>query len=336
MRVIFFGTPAFAVPTLERLLSDSQFQVLGVVTQPDKRRGRGGKAIPSAVKTIALRENLPVWQPERIKKDPLTLQELEQMQADVFVVVAYGQILSLKILKMPRLGCVNVHGSILPQYRGAAPIQWCLYQGETETGITTMLMDRGMDTGDMLLKSVTPISLWDNAHTLAERLAQMGADLLIDTLLKLNQQQVTPIPQDNDLASYAPLINKPDYELNWQRSALELHNQVRGFFPSCVTQFRGQVLKVMETAPLLMDQGLELPEELIKVEQNLHNLPLDDAQVGEVIFLAKGLGPVVKTGQGFLVLRQVQLAGKRAQLGSDFMNGSRLQVGEILNYSQFD
>jgi methionyl-tRNA formyltransferase len=331
MKVIFFGTPAFAVPTLERLLSDSPFQVLGVVTQPDKRRGRGGKAIPSAVKTVALRENIPVWQPERIKKDSFTLQELEQIQADVFVVVAYGQILSSKILKMPRLGCVNVHGSILPQYRGAAPIQWCLYHGEMETGITTMLMDRGMDTGDMLLKSVTPISLWDNAQTLAERLASMGADLLIDTLLKLDQEQVTPIPQNNDLATYAPLIDKPDYQLNWRRSALELHNQVRAFFPSCVAQFRDGVLKVMETTPLLTGDDLELPEELIKVEQILQNMDLDEAQGGEVVLLAKGLGPVVKTGKGCLVLRQVQLAGKRAQLGVDFMNGSRLEVGEVLS-----
>ncbi|MDJ1172351.1 methionyl-tRNA formyltransferase [Roseofilum sp. BLCC_M154] len=331
MKVIFFGTPAFAVPTLERLLSDSLFQVLGVVTQPDKRRGRGGKAIPSAVKTVALRENIPVWQPERIKKDSFTLQELEQMQADVFVVVAYGQILSSKILKMPRLGCVNVHGSILPQYRGAAPIQWCLYHGETETGITTILMDKGMDTGDMLLKSVTPISLWDNAQTLAERLASMGADLLIDTLLKLDQEQVTPIPQNNDLATYAPLIDKPDYQLNWRRSALELHNQVRGFFPSCVAQFRDGVLKVMETAPLLTGDDLKLSEELIKVEQILQNMDLDEAQGGKVVFLAKGLGPVVKTGKGFLILCQVQLAGKRAQLGVDFMNGSRLAVGEVLS-----
>jgi len=331
MKVIFFGTPAFAVPTLEQLLSHPQIQVLGIVTQPDKRRGRGGKAIPSAVKTVALRENLPVWQPQRIKKDSSTLEQLEQMQADVFVVVAYGQILSSRILKMPRLGCVNVHGSILPQYRGAAPIQWCLYHGETETGITTMLMDKGMDTGDMLLKSVTPISLWDNGHTLAERLAQMGADLLIDTVLKLNQQQVKPIPQDNDLASYAPLIEKPDYQLNWQRSALELHNQVRGFFPSCVTQFRDRPLKVTETAPFLTGENLELPEEFIKVEQNLRNMALDDAQVGEVVFLAKALGPVVKTGQGCLVLRQVQLAGKRTQMGTDFMNGTHLQVGEVFN-----
>ncbi|MDJ1176272.1 methionyl-tRNA formyltransferase [Roseofilum capinflatum] len=331
MRVIFFGTPAFAVPTLEQLLSHPQIQVLGVVTQPDKRRGRGGKAIPSAVKTVALRETLPVWQPQRIKKDSLTLQELEQMQADVFVVVAYGQILSSKILKMPRLGCVNVHGSILPQYRGAAPIQWCLYHGETETGITTILMDKGMDTGDMLLKSVTPISLWDNAHTLGERLAQMGAELLVDTLLKLDQEQVIPIPQDNHLATYAPLIDKPDYQLNWERSALELHNQVRGFFPSCVTQFRDGVLKVMETAPLLTGDHLELPEEFMKVEQNLQNMALEKTQVGEVVFLAKGLGPVVKTGKGFLVLRQIQLAGKRAQLGGDFMNGSRVQGGEVLS-----
>ncbi|NEQ21603.1 MAG: methionyl-tRNA formyltransferase, partial [Microcoleus sp. SIO2G3] len=168
MRVVFFGTPQFAVPSLERLVNHPKFEVLGVVTQPDKRRGRGNQLTPSPVKAVALTHQLPVWQPKRVKKNAETLTQLSQTEADVFVVVAYGQILSQEILDMPKLGCINVHGSILPKYRGAAPIQWCLYHGETETGITTMLMDAGMDTGAMLLKAYTPIQLLDNAHQLAQ------------------------------------------------------------------------------------------------------------------------------------------------------------------------
>ena len=182
MKVVFFGTPYFAVPTLEKLLNHGDIEVLAVVTQPDKRRERGNKLIPSPVKTVAIDHNLPVWQPQRIKKESETLTQLRESGADVFVVVAYGQILSPEILDMPRWGCVNVHGSILPKYRGAAPIQWCLYNGETETGITTMLMDVGMDTGAMLLKATTPIKLLDHAQDLAQRLSVIGGDLLIETL----------------------------------------------------------------------------------------------------------------------------------------------------------
>ena len=215
MKIVFFGTPDFAVPTLEKLLNQPDFQVLAVVTQPDKRRERGNKLIPSPVKTVAINHNLPVWQPQRIKKDTETLTQLRECDADVFVVVAYGQILSPEILDMPKLGCVNVHGSILPKYRGAAPIQWCLYNGETETGITTMLMDAGMDTGAMLLKATTPIALLDNAQDLAQRLCVIGGDLLVETLFKLENREIAPVPQDEAEATYAPLIQKHNYTLDW-------------------------------------------------------------------------------------------------------------------------
>ncbi|HAA28022.1 MAG TPA: methionyl-tRNA formyltransferase, partial [Cyanobacteria bacterium UBA8553] len=228
MRVIFFGTPQFAVPSLERLLNHPEIEVLGVVTQPDKRRGRGNQLTPSPVKAVAQVHQLPVWQPKRVKKNAETLLQLRQASADVFVVVAYGQILSQEILDMPKLGCINVHGSILPKYRGAAPIQWCLYHGETQTGITTMLMDAGMDTGAMLLKAYTPIELLDNTYQLAHTLANLGADLLVETLLKLERREIQAISQDESQATYAPLIQKPDFCLDWSRPAIELHNQVRG------------------------------------------------------------------------------------------------------------
>lgn len=329
MKIIFFGTPQFAVPTLEKLLNHSEFEVLAVVTQPDKRRERGNKLTPTPVKAIATAHNLPVFQPERVKKDTETLTKLKELDADVFVVVAYGQILSAKILKMPKLGCINVHGSILPKYRGAAPIQWCLYNGERETGITTMLMDVGMDTGPMLQIATTPIGLLDNTQDLAFILAAIGGDLLVDTLLKLEHQEIQPIPQDNLSATYAPLIQKADYGLDWSKSAIQLHNQIRGFYPNCTATFRNSSLKITASAPLGCVSDGNLPPEL---QELIHKLPdLSNASdiPGVVVSIVKGIGAIVQTGEGLLLLREVQLAGKRPQSGWDFVNGTRLTVGEV-------
>ena len=330
MKIVFFGTPDFAVPTLEKLLENKDFQVMSVVTQPDKRRERGNKLTPSPVKAFATDHHIPVWQPERVKKDVETLTQLKQIEADIFVVIAYGQILSKKILDMPKLGCINVHGSILPQYRGAAPIQWSIYNGEKETGITTMLMDRGMDTGDMLLKATIPIQLLDNAQVLAEKLAITGADLLIETLYKLERQEVTPIPQDHTAATYASLIQKPDYNLDWGQSSIQLHNQIRGFYPNCTATFRNQALKITATVPLEDAYIHELPEPLPEKIHKIPNLSTILGQPGEVVNITKGLGALVQTGVGLLLLREVQLTGKRPQSGWDFVNGTRLTVGEVM------
>lgn len=259
MRIVYFGTPQFAVPSLEAFLQHPDVEVVAVVTQPDKRRGRGSKVLPSPVKAIATAAHLPVWQPRRIKKDQTTLTALRDLAADAFVVVAYGQILSPEILAMPRLGCINGHGSLLPAYRGAAPIQWCLYHGESETGITTMCMDAGMDTGPMLLKRTLPVGLLDTAQDLAVALAALTAPLLIETLQLLEAGTLTPTPQPDAQATYAPLIQKSDFQLDWSRSAIALHNQVRGFYPNCVTQFRGHDLKVLATVPLGAEQRSQLP-----------------------------------------------------------------------------
>ncbi|MCG6137112.1 MAG: methionyl-tRNA formyltransferase [Nostoc sp. LLA-1] len=330
MKIVFFGTPQFAVPTLEKLLNRSEFEILAIVTQPDKRRERGNKLIPSAVKNVALTHDLPVWQPQRIKKDAETLALLQQSGADAFVVVAYGQILSPEILDMPKLGCINVHGSILPQYRGAAPIQWCLYNGEKETGITTMLMDAGMDTGAMLLKATTPIGLLDNAPDLAQRLSVIGGDLLVETLLQLERQEITPVSQDNSAATYAPLIQKQDYALDWSKSAIQLHNQIRSFYPNCLATFRNQTLKITASLPLGDTYDYELTPELTEISQKLPDLSTISGSPGEVVSIAKGLGAIAQTGEGLLLLTEVQLAGKRPQSGWDFVNGNRLTVGEVL------
>jgi methionyl-tRNA formyltransferase len=328
MKIVFFGTPQFAVPTLEKLLHHPEFEVLAVVTQPDRARGRGNKITPTPTKSVAISHNLPVWQPQRIKKDTETLTELKEIGADVFVVVAYGQILSQEILDMPKLGCVNVHGSILPQYRGAAPIQWSICNGEKQTGIATMLMDAGMDTGAILLKATTPIGLFDNAHDLGERLAVIGADLLVETLLKLGRGEIQPIVQDNSQATYAPLIKKEDYLLDWSKSAIQLHNQIRGLYPNSVTYFRNQQLKITATAPLDSAYADQLPVELQDLKDKLPADSILSVNPGEIASIIKGIGAIAQTGNGLLLLREVQLAGKRPQSGWDFVNGMRLTIGE--------
>jgi methionyl-tRNA formyltransferase len=330
MKIVFWGTPEFAVPSLVALLDHGDFEVMGVVTQPDKRRGRGNELSPSPVKQLALERGLTVWQPKSVKKDAETLAQLRDCKADCFVVVAYGQILSQEILDMPRYGCVNGHGSILPKYRGAAPIQWSIVRGETETGMTTMQMDIGMDTGAMLLTGRVPIGLLDNAHDLANQLSTLGAELILTTLPQLGKLQ--PIPQVEADATYAPLIRKADYELDWRKSAIELHNKIRGFYPSCVTVFRETPLKVLATLPL----GAALPAEFAGLPAMVADLTADSAPEsppGTIVALLKNHGAVVQTGDGLLLLREVQPAGKRAQSGWDFVNGLRVTLGERLGGS---
>jgi len=327
LKIIFLGTPEFAVPSLEKLLNTPDIEVVGVVTQPDKRRGRGNQLSPSPIKNLALQHQIPLWQPEKIKKDTEALAQLQELEADFFAVVAYGQILSPQILEMPKQGCINVHGSLLPAYRGAAPIQWCLYHGAEQTGITTMLMDQGMDTGAMLLKKTLDISLETNAAELAIALSTLGANLLLETLYTF--PQITPISQDATLATYAPLIKKADYELNWHRNAIDLHNQIRGFSPHCTTTLNSQTLKISASLPLEKDYWAKLPPAVQKLAEI--NFPskdnLGEDNPGEIVYLAKNLGIVIQTGSGLLLITKVQPPGKGIQSAGDFANGNRLQIG---------
>ncbi len=303
MRVVFFGTPTFAVPTLEALLR-SPHAVLGVVTQPDARRGRGNQLSPSPVKTVALGAGLPIWQPQRLKKDPEVLADLAHLEADVFVVVAYGQILSPEVLAMPRQGCLNVHGSLLPKYRGAAPIQWSLAHGDTETGITIMQMDAGIDTGPMLRQASLPIHPADNAETLGDRLAHLGAHLLLETLTQ--RPHLTPIPQNEAEATYAPLLRKEDWLLDWTQPALTLHHRCRGFYPNLYTPWRSGRLKILKT---LVQPGEGTPGTVTAIDP-------------QALWVA--------TGQDWLGLVTVQPEGKRPQSARDFANGQRLTPGMAL------
>jgi methionyl-tRNA formyltransferase len=328
IKLIFWGTPQFAVPSLARIIADSRFDVLGVVTQPDKRRGRGSQLVPSPVKQLALEHNLRVWQPTRVKKDAQTLEELRSHHADAFVVVAYGQILSPEILGMPRLGCINAHGSLLPAYRGAAPMQWSIFNGDASTGVTTMQMDVGMDTGPMLLQRSIPIGLLDELTGVAAQLAEVSADLLIETLTKLNGGSVKPQPQAEESATYARLLEKSDFVMNWGNPAIAIHNQVRAFVPNVVAQFRGQSLKVFKTVPLGLRWKEALPTDLQTLTEDFARQEVPISTPGTVVFLAKGHGPVVQTGEGSLLLQSVQPAGKKQQSGWDFANGLRVQVGD--------
>jgi methionyl-tRNA formyltransferase len=328
MQIVFFGTPQFAIPTLARLLSEPQFQVVGVVTQPDKNRGRGNKLSPSPIKELATAHEIPIWQPSRIKKDPETIAALRDLGADIFVVIAYGQILSQEILDLPKLGCINVHGSLLPEYRGAAPIQRCLTDGVTRTGITTMLMDAGMDTGAMLLKYETPVGLLENADRLAAKLAIEGANLLIQTITDLDR--IIPMPQADLGATAAPPILKSEYLIDWNRSSITIHNQIRGFYPNCLTICHAQSLKIIATVPLSAEFQTDLPSEIQQLLPEIESLDLSNSLPGTVVKIAKGLGPIIQAGSGCLLLREVQLAGKRPQSGTDLVNGMRLAVGERL------
>jgi len=323
MKVVFFGTPDFAVPTLEALLGQSDITVQAVVSQPDRRRGRGSKLISSPVKEVAVKAGIEVWQPERVKKCGETLEKLQNCQADFFVVVAYGQLLSPEILAMPRLGCINVHGSLLPKYRGAAPLQWAIANGETETGVTTMLMDAGMDTGPMLLKASTPIELLDNLTIIGDRLARAGAKLLVQTLRELDGGKLQPTPQAGTEATYAPLLKKADFVINWQKSALEIHNQVRAFAPSCTTAWGEATLKVINTIPLGEAFFPLLPAQYQDLAKVYRQCALGSGEPGQIIAILKSWGPVLQTGNGHLLLETVQPPGKKPQSGWDFINGNR-------------
>lgn len=218
----------------------------------------------------------------------------------------------------------------MPEYRGAAPIQWSLFDGKKETGITTMLMNEGMDTGDMLLKSYTPINLFTNFNDLSVQLANQGADLLLETLEKISLGQLTPIPQNDTKATYARLISKEDYTIDWSKSALEIHNQIRGFYPNCVTIFRGQNLKITQSLPLGEIENLELPPQFQKLPNYLQGINEISGNVGEIVKTIKNFGFVVQTGNGLLLILEVQLAGKKLQSAWSFINGTRLEVGESL------
>ncbi|MDX2266817.1 MAG: methionyl-tRNA formyltransferase [Bryobacter sp.] len=304
MKTIFLGTPAFAVPTLDAMVAVGH-EVLSVYTQPDRPKGRGQELAQSPVKEAALRLGLEVTQPEKVRQQEV-VDTLRAAAPEVMVVVGYGQIIPQNIIDIPRFGIVNVHASLLPKYRGAAPIQWAIANGECETGVTTMQINAGLDTGDMLLKAATPIGPNENAVELSERLAQMGAQLLIETLQSLAAGTVQPEPQRDEEATLAPILNKEDGCVDWAWRAEKIHNRTRGFFawPGTQAIFRGQMVRLWRTEVL------------------------DESCTARPGLILGSKGPLrVACGEGtVLELKELQLEGKKRGSGVDFRNG--LRVGE--------
>jgi len=311
MNLIFCGTPQFAVPTLEKLVEE-EFPIQLVITNPDEPRGRGHKVQPSPVKEAAVKHGLAVYQPAKVKTDE-TREYLSQYHPDAMVIVAYGHIVPQWMIDLPPLGCINLHASILPKYRGAAPIAWAIIRGEKETGITTMKIDAGMDTGDMLLERREPIRDDDTTETLGARLSALGADLMIETLRGLEHGEITPRPQDHDLATLAPRLKKEDGLIDWSLTAEEIERRVRGLapWPGAYTPFRGKRLHVWRA-------------EVVAAAESPNAAPGTLTVEGRRLAAACGEGTQ-------LLLHEVQLEGRKRISAREFMNGAHVESGETLD-----
>ncbi len=311
MILVFCGTPSFAVPTLEKLV-EAGHSVPLVVTQPDRPRGRGMELSVSPVKNAALRLGIAVVQPAAIKNNAEFRDQLAAIAPDAIIVVAYGRIIPQWMIDLPRLGNLNLHASLLPKYRGAAPIQWAIANGESVTGVTTMRIDAGLDTGDILMQREIPIGTEDTSETLGPRLAAIGADLMVETLRGLDNGQIRPIPQDHSQATLAPILKKEDGRMDFARSAKDLFNRLRGFqpWPGAFTTFKGKTLQVHRAQP---------------AQRTVKTTPGEIAVEGTRLFVGCGLH-----ADTTLELLEIQLEGKRRMTAQEFINGYRPKSGDHL------
>lgn len=309
MDIIFMGTPDFAVPVLETLTASEKHHVKAVITQPDKARGRSGKLIFTPVKEAALAHDIPVYTPEKVK-DPAFVEQIKQISCDIIVVVAFGQILSKEILEYPAYGCVNVHASLLPRWRGAAPIQWSILAGDEKTGVTIMQMDVGLDTGDMLAKTEIPLDGTETGESLFEKLSVLGGPLLLETLDKIQEGTVHPEKQKEEDSTYAKMLTRDMGELDFTKDALSLERTIRGLnsWPSAYTYYGGKMLKIWG-AKVVEEEGNAVPGEVVKIQKD---------------------GFFIQTGKGLLKAEQVQLEGKKKMSAGDFLRGMQMQPGEKL------
>lgn len=313
MRVVFMGTPDFAVPALEALVSSDRHAVSLVVTQPDRPKGRSGAPSPSDVKRCALAHGIPVYQPARIR-NPESVERLREENPDIIVVTAFGQILSKEILDLPRYGCINIHGSLLPQYRGAAPVQWAVIDGQREAGNTIMQMNEGLDTGDILLQESILLAPDETGGSLYERLSQMSGPLLLRTLEGLEAGTIKPVPQDESKATHVGKIGREMGELDWSLPAARLEHLVRGLNPrpGAYTRWNGKLLKIW----------------MAKAADGTADLKAS-ARPGTVVTAASDR-LLVQTGAGLLALTQLQLEGRKRLAVCDFLRGCRIQAGDHL------
>lgn len=306
LRIVFMGTPEFACPTLQKLIDRGE-QVVAVVTQPDRPKGRGQQMMPPPVKVLAERHGIPVLQPLKVRTQE-NIEQIRELAPDLIVVVAFGQILPKALLDIPLKGCINVHASLLPRYRGAAPLNWCIINGETETGVTTMLMDVGLDTGDMLLKKTTPIDPDEDASSLHDRLALIGAEALAETLDLLVAGKLVPEKQDEALTNYAPLLKKEHGSIDWTRDAASIKNQVRGMtpWPGAYTELDGKTLKICRVR---VGNASGKPGSVLAADRN---------------------GLEVACGAGSIIVEELQLEGKKRLSTRDFLAGFRIEPGTLL------
>lgn len=308
MRVVFMGTPDFSVGTLKAII-DAGHEVVGVITQPDKQRGRGKAMMYPPVKEAALKYGLPVSQPKKVK-DPEFIETLKAMEPEVIVVVAFGQILPEAILKLPPYGCINVHASLLPKYRGAAPIQWAVIDGEAVTGVTTMRMDAGLDTGDMIMKAEVPVAPDETGESLHDKLSEAGAALLVKTLDALREGTAVFEKQDDSKSCYAKMLTKELGRIDWTQDAEAIERLIRGLnsWPSAYTGYHGKTLKIWKAEVQNGDS---------------------DSKPGEICEVTKD-SVCVQTGKNRLVLREVQMEGKKRMAVDAFLRGYPAAVGEVL------
>ncbi len=307
LRLIFCGTPSFAVPSLKHLLAQADFEVIAVITQPDRPRGRGQEVSFSPVKEIAIATNIPLFQPDKIRT-PESEQFLRHANPDAIVIIAYGQIIPAGLLNIACFGWINLHASLLPKYRGAAPIQWAIANGEKTTGVTSMRIDAGMDTGDIILQRQTPISPQENAPQLAERLAELGAPLIAETLRGLRDGTLAPKQQDHPAATRAPLLKKEDGLINWKQQAQVIYNRMRGFtpWPGAYSHFRGTTCHLLGEPVSNSNDGLA---------------------PGRIFYDGKQL-LVACSQQSFFRVSYVKQEGRKQVSAVEFANGARLQPGE--------
>ncbi|WP_297435086.1 methionyl-tRNA formyltransferase [uncultured Clostridium sp.] len=308
MNIVFMGTPDFAVPSLKALIDE--FGVKAVYTQPDRPKGRGKKLSITPVKELALEHNIEVFQPESLRKEPEAVAKLKEMKPDFIIVVAFGQILPKEVLEIPKYACINLHGSLLPKYRGAAPIQWSVINGEKFAGNTTMLMDVGLDTGDMLLTNKVEITRFMTASDLYEELKGSGAGLLVETINKMIKNEITPIKQNDDESTYASMLNKEMAKIDWSKSAQEIHNHIRGLnsWPMATTSLGDKVIKIHESD---------------YIEEN------SDAAAGTIIEASK-IGIQVATGNGILIIKKLQMPNAKPLKVQDFLNGNTIELNTKL------
>ena len=306
MKIVFMGTPKLAAGVLEALW-EAGHEIRAVVTQPDKPKGRSKALQMSPVKEFALEKGIEVFQPVRIRK-PEAVEKLKEFDAEVFVVAAFGQILSQEILDMPKYGCINVHASLLPAYRGSAPIQWCIINGEEKTGVTIMQMDAGIDTGDMLLKRSVAILPSDTAESLSDKLEKAGGEAIVEALALLEKGELRGTPQNEAESSYVPMIEKSMGRIDFSRPAREIDRLIRGLYPwpSAFTSYKGKTLKIWETVPV-SEEGEGQPGSIERVEK-------------EAVY--------VNTGKGILKVTQLQLEGKKRMQVKEFLLGCRMEKGE--------